>query len=121
MSSRYEVLYDCFQQYAKIKALSEIIKGYYDENELLKLGVLLNILEDLNIRFFYLQGEKLKLEESMKNVPIHDAKDLETLLLRKTEIETELNELTKCPENYPFTLGQTLDLFDYFKQCLDNI
>jgi hypothetical protein len=121
MSSRYEVLYDCFQQYAKIKALSEIVKDYYDENELLKFGVLLNMLEDINVRFFHLHSEKLKLEESMKNVTIHDAKDLETSMLRKSEIETELKELSKYPEHYPFTLGQTLELIDFFKKCLDNL
>ena len=121
MSSRYEVLYECFLQYAKIKTLSEIIKNYYDENELLKFGVLLNTLEDLNIRFFYLQGEILKIEESMKNIVSQDVKNLESNMLQKIEINTEITELSKLPENYPFTLGQTLELFDFFKQCLNNL
>ena len=120
MTSRYEVLVDCFTQYAKIKTLSEIIKGYYNETENLKLGISLNTLEDLNVRFFCVHYELEKINEIIKTNVIVSAKELEDLYIRKTDFENELTELAKCPEDYPFNLGQTLELFDFFKKYLDS-
>jgi hypothetical protein len=120
MTSRYQVLVDCFNQYAKMKALSEIIKGYYSEAENLKLGILLNVLEDLNVRFFCVHYELEKINESIKNNSIVSSKELEDAYIRKTDFENELTELSKYPEDYPFSLGQTLELFDFFKKYLDS-
>jgi hypothetical protein len=120
MTSRYQVLIDCFNQYSRIKALSEIIKGYYSEAENLKLGISLNVLEDLNVRFFCVHYELEKINEFIKSNSTVSAKDLEDAYIRKADFEKELVELTKSPEDYPFSLGQTLELFDFFKKYLDS-
>jgi hypothetical protein len=120
MTSRYQMLVECFTQYAKIKTLSEIVKGYYNEAENIKLGISLNILEDLNVRFFFVHYELEKINEIIKNNSIVSAKELEDVYIRKADFENELTELAKCPEDYPFNLGQTLELFDFFKKYIDS-
>lgn len=115
IESRYELLYTCFQQYAKINTLLEIIpSGNYDF-EANNLHSLLNLLDDKNLRFYHLQSYNFEIQEKLKNIT--DARTMEKLFRDQVIFEKEIKELNKIPVNYPFTLEQSLALFDFFENC----
>jgi hypothetical protein len=115
IESRYEILYACFQQYAKINTLLEIIpSGNYDF-EANNLHSLLNLLDDKNLRFYHLQSYNFEIQEKLKNVT--DARTMENLFKDQAIFEKEIKELNKIPVDYPFTLDQSLALFDFFENC----
>jgi hypothetical protein len=117
--SRYELLLACFQQYAKIKALLEIIPSGDYNIEANKLESLLNLLNDNNLRFYYLQSYIFEIQEKIKNVI--DAREMESLFKKQVEVEKEITDLNKIPVGYPFTLEQSLNLFDFFGECFEKL
>jgi hypothetical protein len=118
LESRYEVLLACFTQYAKIKTLTEIIPGDNYSNDKIQLETLLHILEDKNLRFYYLKKYEFEVKEKIKNAI--NAKEMETFFIEISNIQNEIKELCKIPKEYPFTLEQSLELFDFFASYFEN-
>lgn len=119
IGSRYELLLACFQQYAKIKALLEIIPSGDYNSEANTLQSLLNLLNDKNIRLCHLQSYSFEIQENLKNVT--DARTMEKLFKDQSNIEKEIETLNNIPVGYPFTLEQSLNLLDFFEDCIRKL
>lgn len=119
IGSRYELLLACFQQYAKIKALLEIIPSGDYNSEANTLQSLLNLLNDKNLRLYHLQSYSFEIKENLKNVT--DARTMEKLFKDQSNIEKEIETLNNIPVGYPFTLEQSLNLLDFFEDCIRKL
>ena len=117
--SRYELLLACFEQYAKIKALLEIIPSGDYNSEANTLQSLLNLLNDKNLRLYHLQSYSFEIQDKLKHVT--DARELESLFKDRSNIEKEIEKINKIPHGYPFTLEQSLSLLEFFEDCIRKL
>jgi hypothetical protein len=113
IESRYEALYACFNQYARLKTIVDFFPKKEYKYDFVKLESLIHILEDRNLRFFYLKKQEFEIKEKIKNTP--NVSEIEKMMVELSDIVKEVENLNKVPEDYPFTLEQSLELFDFFE------
>jgi hypothetical protein len=119
IESRYEALHACFNQYARLKITLDFFPKKDYKYDFIKLESLVNILEDRNLRFFYLKKNEFEIKEKIKNSS--NASTMEKLIVELSHIEKEVENLNTIPEDYPFTLEQSLELFDFFETFYNKI
>jgi len=119
IESRYEALLACFNQYARLKTTVDFFPKKDYRYDMVKLESLVHILEDRNLRFFHLKKNEFEIKEKIKNTS--DVNTVEKLIVELSIIDSEVKNLNKVPEDYPFTLEQSLTLFDFFETYSEKI
>jgi hypothetical protein len=119
IESRYEALHACFNQYAKLKIIVDFFPKKNYKYDFIKLESLIHILEDRNLRFFYLKKNEFEIKEKIKNTS--NVSEMEKMMVELSNIENEIKNLNKVPEDYPFTLEESLTMFDFFETYSEKI
>lgn len=112
--SKYDLLCICVSEYAKLKLLWELFPAHDHTLKNGYLGFLVTYLHDTIELIWLYQKQVFEIEDKLKTTS--DAKMMEQLFKSKTENENIIKKLCKIPENYPYTIEQSLYFFDFFEE-----
>lgn len=109
MSSRYDIVYECFCAYSKYHTKGVFFPGYRNEKEWFDILELTEKLYQKQTRYFQLYNEIYILDlETKKHIRQQHFERLQHLKI-------EFFQLNAVPKDYCFGMPETLHLIDFFE------